>query len=190
VPAAPAIFPDLSSAPLRVFICRACSLASEEVSLALLTDLTLSEFPSAGIGKRAGFSHPPRLGKSRHRRFPTFQHPPLLARALGTRRDDAPASRRSLLSIKKSHSQLYVPVFPVDRVPNHHQEQRQHPEDLPSCAPGERGGKKDTVKPVPGARVIGGRGAAGPWGHPGGPRMAEMSLATRRGPGWRGAAPR
>lgn len=39
------------------------------------------------------------------------------------------------LNFNKSHSQLCVPVFPVDRVPNHHQKQHQHPEYLPSCVP-------------------------------------------------------
>lgn len=50
------------------------------------------------------------------------------------------------LNFNKSHSQLYVPVFPVDRVPNHHQKQRQHPEYLPSCVPREPGGgRKKTL---------------------------------------------
>lgn len=60
--------PDLRPDLLWVFICWACSLASEEVSLALRIDLTLSAFPVsiriAGTGKSARFSLSPALSKT------------------------------------------------------------------------------------------------------------------------------
>lgn len=168
------------------FICWACSLASEEVSLALLMNLTLPfphlcqhrwhweesrAFPSSRAQKSTGKSS---ICKKPHRAQPPPPTegeprlcPPFSSSSQGCCHLPSPLGSRECarlwhpcegwagscclpgvkeraggpLNLSKEHSQLCVPVFPVDRVPNHHQKQRQHPEYLPSCKPrgeGER----------------------------------------------------
>lgn len=178
-----------------VFICWACSLASEEVSLALLMNLTLcfprlhweesGVFPSSRAQKSTSICKNPACTEGEPRLCPPFSsssrgrchlpsplgssqtllwHP----RAGWAGRSSLPGMRERAggpLNLSKKHSQLCVPVFPVDRVPNHHQKQRQHPEDLPSCTPRGEGERKTTISR--GVWIVGCGVPQHPWLDPG-----------------------